>query len=37
MKARVPMNFKREAKKEILRLVNNEYSKLKERDFEIKE
>ena len=29
MKARVPMNFKREAKKEILRLVNNEeFSKL---------
>lgn len=34
MKARVPMNFKREAKKEILRLVNNEYSKVRNKENE---
>lgn len=34
MKARIPVNIKREAKKEILRLVNNEYSKVRNKENE---
>lgn len=32
MKARVPVNIKRETKKEIVRLVNNEYNKVRDKE-----